>query len=106
MGIILLRSDYMSNNKYSKNYKEYLSMLPLVSIFVSLVQYIGIFYFSNSGEKEALTRSLLFGLAFFLVSFLLGRLITKKPLETIRAKKLTLVLLLLYIVLNLINLLA
>lgn len=93
----------MSNNKYIKNYNEYLSILPLISISVSLIQYIGFFYFTNSGEKEAFIRSLLFGLAFFLVSFLLGRLIVKKPLKSIRAKKLTLILLFVYIVLNLVN---
>ena len=87
-----------------ENYKEYLQVLPCSASLVLLVQYLAYFYIYKNSQVESLKRSLVFSLGFLIFSLFLEKVQKVNfNFKDIKYKKLTIILLLVFLVLNLIN---
>lgn len=87
-----------------ENYKEYLHALPCSVSLVLLVQYLAYFYIYKNSQVESLKRSLIFSIGFLIFSLFLAKVQKVNfNLSDIKYKKLTIILLLVFLVLNLIN---
>lgn len=87
-----------------ENYKQYIYVLPCAASLVLLIQYLAFFYIYKNSQQESLTRSIIYSLGFLIFSIFLAKVQKVNfDLKNIKYKKLTIILLLVFIVLNLIN---
>ena len=87
-----------------ENYKQYIQVLPCAASLVLLIQYLAFFYIYKNNQVESLKRSLVFSIGFLIFSIFLAKVQKVNfDLENIKYKKLTIILLLVFIVLNIIN---
>lgn len=87
-----------------ENYRQYIHALPCAASFVLLIQYLAFFYIYKNSQQESLTRSLIYSLGFLIFSIFLAKVQKVNfDLKNIKYKKLTIILLLVFVVLNLIN---
>lgn len=87
-----------------ENYKEYLHALPCSVSLVLLVQYLAYFYIYKNSQVESLKRSLVFSLGFLIFSLFLAKVQKVNfNFKNIKYKKLTIIFLLIFIILNIIN---
>lgn len=84
-----------------ENYRQYIHALPCAASLVLLIQYLAFFYIYKNSQQESLTRSIIYSLGFLIFSIFLAKV--NFDLKNIKYKKLTIILLLVFIVLNLIN---
>lgn len=87
-----------------ENYKQYIQVLPCAASLVLLIQYLAFFYIYKNNQQESLTRSLIYSLGFLIFSLFLSK-VQKVDFnfKDIKYKKLTIILLVVFVVLNLIN---
>ena len=87
-----------------ENYRQYIHTLPCAASLVLLIQYLAFFYIYKNSQQESLTRSLIFSIGFLIFSIFLAKVQKVNfDLKDIKYKKLTIILLLVFIVLNIIN---
>lgn len=87
-----------------ENYRQYIHVLPCAASLVLLIQYLAFFYIYKNSQQESLTRSLVFSIGFLIFSIFLAKVQKVNfDLKNIKYKKLTIILLLVFIVLNIIN---
>lgn len=87
-----------------ENYRQYIQVLPCAASLVLLIQYLAFFYIYKHNQVESLKRSLVFSIGFLIFSIFLAKVQKVNfDLKNIKYKKLTIILLLVFIVLNLIN---
>ena len=87
-----------------ENYRQYIHALPCAASLVLLIQYLAFFYIYKNNQVESLKRSLVFSIGFLIFSIFLAKVQKVNfDLKNIKYKKLTIILLLVFIVLNLIN---
>lgn len=87
-----------------ENYRQYIYVLPCSASLVLLIQYLAFFYIYKNSQQESLTRSLIYSLGFLIFSLFLSK-VQKVDFnfKDIKYKKLTIILLLIFVILNLIN---
>lgn len=86
---------------YKKNLKEYVSYLPLTALIIFLIQYIAYYYLYNNSQGQALERSLIFALVFFIFSLIIARFTgIKFSFKDMKCKKITIILLIIIILIN------
>ena len=87
-----------------ENYRQYIHALPCAASLVLLIQYLAFFYIYKNNQVESLKRSLVFSIGFLIFSIFLAKVQKVNfDLKNIKYKKLTIILLLVFVVLNLIN---
>lgn len=87
-----------------ENYRQYIHALPCAASLVLLIQYLAFFYIYKNNQVESLKRSLVFSIGFLIFSIFLAKVQKVNfDLKNIKYKKLTIILLLVFIVLNIIN---
>ncbi|MDU5342083.1 hypothetical protein [Anaerococcus vaginalis] len=87
-----------------ENYRQYIHVLPCAASLVLLIQYLAFFYIYKNSQQESLKRSLIYSLGFLIFSIFLAKVQKVNfDLKNIKYKKLTIILLLVFIVLNIIN---
>lgn len=87
-----------------ENYRQYIHAIPCAASLVLLIQYLAFFYIYKNSQQESLTRSLIYSLGFLIFSIFLAKVQKVNfDLKNIKHKKLTIILLLVFIVLNIIN---
>lgn len=87
-----------------ENYRQYIHALPCAASLVLLIQYLAFFYIYKNNQVESLKRSLVFSIGFLIFSIFLAKVQKVNfDLKNIKYKKLTIILLLVFIVLNVIN---
>lgn len=87
-----------------ENYRQYILSLPFAASLVLLIQYLAFFYFYNNSQQDSLKRSLIYSIGFLIFSIFLAKVQKVNfDLKNIKYKKLTILLLLVFIVLNIIN---
>ena len=87
-----------------ENYRQYILSLPFVASLVLLIQYLAFFYIYNNSQQDSLKRSLIYSIGFLIFSIFLAKVQKVNfDLKNIKYKKLTIILLLVFIVLNIIN---
>lgn len=87
-----------------ENYKQYIEALPCSASLVLLIQYLAYFYIYKNNQIESLKRSLIFSIGFLIFSLFLAKVQKVNfNFKDIKYKKLTIILLLVFLVLNLIN---
>lgn len=87
-----------------ENYKQYIHSLPCAASLVLFIQYFAYFYIFKNNQVNSLKRSLIFSIGFLIFSLFLAK-VQKVDFyfKDIKYKKLTIILLLVFLVLNLIN---
>lgn len=87
-----------------ENYRQYIHALPCAASLVLLIQYLAFFYIYKNTQQESLKRSLIYSLGFLIFSIFLAKVQKVNfDLKYIKYKKLTIILLLIFVILNLIN---
>ena len=87
-----------------ENYKQYIQALPCAASIILLIQYFAFFYIYKNSQQESLTRSLIYTLGFLIFSLFLAKVQKVNfNFKDIKYKKLTIILSLVFLVLNLIN---
>ena len=87
-----------------ENYRQYILSLPFAASLVLLIQYLAFFYIYNNCQQDSLKRSLIYSIGFLIFSIFLAKVQKVNfDLKNIKYKKLTIILLLVFIVLNIIN---
>ena len=87
-----------------ENYRQYIHALPCAASLVLLIQYLAFFYIYKNSQQESLTRSIIYSLGFFFFFIFLAKVQKVNfDLKNIKYKKLTIILLLVFVILNLIN---
>lgn len=87
-----------------ENYRQYILSLPFAASLVLLIQYLAFFYIYNNSQQDSLKRSLIYSIGFLIFSIFLAKVQKVNfDLKNIKYKKLTIILLLVFIVLNIIN---
>lgn len=87
-----------------ENYRQYILSLPFTAILVLLIQYLAYFYIYNNNQADSFKRSLIFSIGFLIFSLFLAKVEKVNfNFKEMKYKKYTLILLLIFIVLNIIN---
>ena len=87
-----------------ENYRQYILSLPFAAILVLLIQYLAYFYIYNNNQADSFKRSLIFSIGFLIFSLFLAKIQKVNfNFKEMKYKKSTLILLLIFVVLNIIN---
>ena len=88
----------------NENYRQFILSLPFTAILVLLIQYLAYFYIYNNNQADSFKRSLIFSIGFLIFSLFLAKVQKVNfNFKEMKYKKSTLILLLIFIVLNIIN---
>ena len=88
----------------NENYRQFILSLPFTAILVLLIQYLAYFYIYNNNQADSFKRSLVFSIGFLIFSLFLAKVQKVNfNFKEMKYKKSTLILLLIFIVLNIIN---
>lgn len=87
-----------------ENYRQFILGLPCTASLVLLIQYLAYFYLYNNNQADSFKRSLIFSIGFLIFSSFLAKVQKVNfNFKEMKYKKLTIILLLIFIVLNIIN---
>lgn len=87
-----------------ENYRQFILSLPFTASLVLLIQYLAYFYLYNNNQADSFKRSLIFSIGFLIFSSFLAKVQKINfNFKEMKYKKFTIILLLIFIVLNILN---